>query len=190
MHGAGTDRIGVTRATSWDAEYVRAADLPIFGHCGNYTSSGGAQTNCTAEDWSRLKPGKWVCDDCVGWAEDPFLWASGRGFHLLTHNLHGIGGRATPWWVGMAYSEDFVHWRYSPVPAATNTYTSTDGNTVTLKGRERPQLLLSDDDSKTPLALYSAASHADHGGSGGTGHSGTFTFVQGTVALKGSEART
>jgi hypothetical protein len=186
LNGIGTDRIGVARATSWNGTYERLVENPVFGQCGNWTPHGGASTNCTAHDWgekiARLK-GTWVCDDCIGWAEDPFVWQSQRGYHMLTHNLHGVGGRATPWWVGMAFSADYINWQYSTVPAATNTYTSSvDGTNVTLRGRERPQLLLSAGEDRTPLALFSGAVHASSGGSS-AGHSGTFTFVQGTAAL-------
>ena len=74
----------------------------------------------------------------------PFLWSTSRGYHILTHNLHGAGGRTTSpiaWWVGYAFSPDYIHWRYSHVPVATNTFTSSEDGTTTVKlnGRERPQ---------------------------------------------------
>ena len=47
-----------------------------------------------------------------------FNTSSGACSQVLTHNLHGAGGRtASPvaWWVGYAFSPDFVHWKYSPL---------------------------------------------------------------------------
>ena len=114
--------------------------------------------------------------------QDPFLWSTHRGYHILTHNLHGAGGRTThpvAWWVGYAFSLDFVHWRYSTVPAVTNTFTADDGTNVTLAGRERPQLLV-DSDTGAPLALFSGAVPA---AGQQQGFEGTYTLVQPTVAL-------
>jgi hypothetical protein len=108
---------------------------------------------------------------------DPFLYSTRRGYHILTHNLHGIGGRTVDpiaWWVGYAFSPNFIDWRYSHEPVATNTFTSLEnGETVTLRGRERPQLLLSDDG--VPEALFSGAVPS----AGAPPQlAGTFTFVQ------------
>ena len=96
----------------------------------------------------------------------------------MTHNLHGAGGRTTDpiaWWVGYAFSPDFIDWRYSHVPVATNTFTSIGGETVTLRGRERPQLLLTEEG--VPEALFSGAV-PDAQSAAAPGMGGTFTLVQ------------
>lgn len=81
VNGLGTDRIGAARATSWDAKYERVADEPLFGRCGNWTSSRDsatkpAETGCSpVHNWTKLLGGRrpewdYVCDDCIGWAEE------------------------------------------------------------------------------------------------------------------------
>ena len=126
-----TDRIGAAKSTrsgadSWRGPYRRVVDEPLFGQCGNWTSSrpnstAPADTGCApVHNWTqdlgrRMQNWDYVCDTCVGWAEDPFLFSSPRGYHMLTHNLHGAGGRTThpqAWWVGYAFSPDFISWRY------------------------------------------------------------------------------
>ena len=102
--------------------------------------------------------------------------AAATGYHILTHNLHGAGGRTTKpiaWWVGYAFSPNYIDWRYSHSPVATNTFTSLEGETVTLGGRERPQLLLTADGR--PEALFSGAVP---GPGAPPGLTGTFTLVQ------------
>ena len=106
VNGLGTDRIGAARAArGWSDKYERVADLPLFGRCGNWTScrsssTAPAETGCvpvhnwTAELGRSMPEWDYVCDECVGWAEDPFLYSTSRGYHMLTHNLHGAGGRA------------------------------------------------------------------------------------------------
>lgn len=196
LNGLATDRIGAAMSTragldGWRGPYTRVSDEPLFGRCGNWTNARAdpnapADTGCSpVHNWTKEigRSGQnWdrVCDECVGWAEDPFLFSTPRGYHLLTHNLRGKGGRSTDpvaWWVGYAFSPDFVHWRYAETPVATNTFTTTDGATVTLGGRERPQLLL--DSSGTPLALFSGAVP---GPGAPPGYTGTFTMVQPTTA--------
>ena len=77
--------------------------------------------------------------------------------------------------MGYAFSPDFHQWRYSRLPVATNTFTSAEDGltTVTLNGRERPQLLLSPEG--LPEALYSGAVP---GPGAQPGFTGTFTLVQ------------
>ena len=74
-----------------------------------------------------------------------------------------------------------MHWRYSGVPVATNTFTSADdgATTVKLNARERPQLLLSQDG--VPEALFSGASPGPADAwqpAAPPGFTGTFTMVQ------------
>jgi hypothetical protein len=116
--------------------------------------------------------------------------------HVIKHTVQLVGSDfvvvvALLLLVLISLSIDYVHWRYSTVPAATFTYTSAHDNKtkITLSGRERPELLLSDDGNHTPLALYSGANHAKSGGGGSAKHKGTFTFVQGTSALAEYEAK-
>ena len=91
INGFGTDRIGAAKASKWSGPYTRVVDEPLFGRCGNWTSSRSsstvpADTGCSpVHNWTKLlnRTGQpeWgaICDECIGWAEDPFLYTSSRG---------------------------------------------------------------------------------------------------------------
>mmetsp|Transcript_11041 Transcript_11041/g.22001 ORF Transcript_11041/g.22001 Transcript_11041/m.22001 type:complete len:391 (+) Transcript_11041:43-1215(+) len=67
--------------------------------------------------------------------EDPFLWQDERGhWHMLMHNMEAIAAHA--------FSRDAVTWTVSSVEPYDNIVLFTDGSTVSMKRRERPQLLL------------------------------------------------
>jgi len=93
-------------------------------------------------------------------AEDPFLWQDIDGlFHLLFNDKWedsvGVGGHA--------YSHDGINWVFSNTRAYTHTVSWSDGTSLAMARRERPQLLL--DSKRNPLVLYTAvkpSSSDDH----------------------------
>lgn len=105
VNGLGTDRIGAAKASQWSGSYSRVVDLPVFGRCGNWTSSretstAPADTGCTpVHNWTASldrpgpppNPGLWnyVCDECVGWAEGACVCSPFRAALLGSH----INGR-------------------------------------------------------------------------------------------------
>jgi hypothetical protein len=77
--------------------------------------------------------------------EDPFLWRSARGWHMLSHAMGAPGGGVG----GLFASLDGVAWVQAPHPAYTTTVNMTGpgwggagGAAVTFSRRERPELLL------------------------------------------------
>merc|ERR1712048_1182673 len=92
--------------------------------------------------------------------EDPFTWVDRNGhFHLLSH----VYPTNTTNWLqyadivaGHAYSVDGVDWHFHPTPPYTATVGDTEGVSKHYATRERPFLLLSDDDTKTPMALFTS----------------------------------
>jgi len=93
-------------------------------------------------------------------AEDPFLWQDvDDKYHLLFNDKWedsvGVGGHA--------YSSDGINWVFSATRAYTHTVTWTDGTSLSMARRERPQLLF--DSKRNPTVLYTAvepASDDDH----------------------------
>jgi len=93
-------------------------------------------------------------------AEDPFLWQDvDDKYHILFNDKWedsvGVGGHA--------YSQDGINWVFSNTRAYTHLVTWTDGSSINMTRRERPQLLL--DSKRTPLVLYTAvkpSSSDDH----------------------------
>merc|ERR1719331_1183990 len=76
------DHLYVATAPQWNGEYTRRSDLgPLVRHC----------AGCGAED--------------------PFIWRSRRGYHLLLHTLGGGGGGAVG---GVAFSKDGLTWSSHP----------------------------------------------------------------------------
>eukprot|EP00662_Eupelagonemidae_sp_cell21_P021220 gene21220-39038_t len=84
-------------------------------------------------------------------SEDPFIY---KGRHVVMHHLPPSPQRPASFpfnrsvWacgyacVGHAYAEHPTGpWRYSPVPAANNTVSWTDGTSEVLRSRERAQVL-------------------------------------------------
>jgi len=84
-------------------------------------------------------PQPWAID------EDPFLWVDTRGnFHMLTHHFHPQGGYH-------AFSKDGLNWTYGGL-AYNMTVLWDDGTTMTMKRRERPELVFNN--QGVPYILY------------------------------------
>jgi hypothetical protein len=88
----------------------------------------------------------------IGKYEDPMLWRSSRGFHLLTHDKLG----QYPAWYndhgGYWYSADGHDW-HGPVESAYNTTVEWKGGAAatntTLSSRQRPFLFFSERNSSS-----------------------------------------
>lgn len=76
-------------------------------------------------------------DDTPYTSEDPMLWLSHRGWHLLTHSY----GRSIS---SYAYSEDGAVWTVSPSAPYNWTIDYTDGTSANLSKCERPKLFFSE----------------------------------------------
>lgn len=72
----------------------------------------------------------------AGQAEDPFLWRSGRGWHLLMHGMCPTGIMQARY----AFSLDGVAWYNSPHQAYSYRVEFDDGTYETFVRVERPQL--------------------------------------------------
>ena len=84
--------------------------------------------------------------------EDPYLWwqPETRSYHALFHTMGGCSG------VGChAFSADARSWRVGATPAFDFDVEFDDGRTVTMKRRERPQLVF-DPATGRPTHLISA----------------------------------
>jgi hypothetical protein len=88
--------------------------------------------------------------------EDPHLWKSERGWHLLVHNQQGPMQESA-----YAFSLDGVtNWTLSPTAPYDCTITYTDGTTAVASGcGNRPQLVFSDSPQQggPPLWLINGA---------------------------------
>lgn len=88
--------------------------------------------------------------------EDPWIWRDDLGYHAVTHRMlpddrgdHHTGGHG--------FAATLEDWHYAPTPAYSNDVNGIEGD-ITVKRRERPQLLLVDGQ---PRALYNAIMVAD-----------------------------
>ena len=141
-HGSACDkslkgeRLGLADAAHWnDTTYVKRVGPPII-----------APENGT------------------GSHEDPFLWRDSRGnWHALTHN-QGSGNRCGSGDAGHScgahlFSRDSRSWRISKQAAYTPAVAlKSNGSTVTMGTRQRPQLVFSGDGLQRPLLLFNGAS--------------------------------
>jgi len=84
-------------------------------------------------------------------AEDPFLWHTKRGFHLLAHNFEGPQGASA-----YGHSVDGHTWTLSPETPYNCTISFTDGTSeeIAICGN-RPQLAFNSDG--TPIGLFTGA---------------------------------
>jgi hypothetical protein len=73
--------------------------------------------------------------------EDPFLWRSPRGFHILLHGMCPTGIFNSKY----AYSRDGIHWTVSPIDPYIYIVLYEDGSENVFVRCERPQLLFNDD---------------------------------------------
>merc|ERR1712232_1462324 len=92
---------------------------------------------------------------CAGCgAEDPFVWRSKRGYHLLLHTLGGGGGQAVG---SVAFSKDGITWSSHPdsVSSANPPYPDTvlwaNGSSTRFYRRQGPSLILDEDGLPTHL---------------------------------------
>jgi len=98
--------------------------------------------------------------------EDPHLWISSRGWHLLTHNQQGPQGVSS-----YGFSLDGVAWHLAPATPYNCTITYTDGGTAEASGcGNRPQLVWSQTvaEGGRPLWLVNGAMSANPSGGHGT----------------------
>lgn len=113
----GLETIGLATAPHWSGPYTLLDPAPVLG-----------------------------CDASPHKSEDPFLWKSGRGWHLLVHNQQGPEGVSA-----YAYSPDARNWTLSPNTPYTTRVDYADGTSETLGRCERPQLLFGADGAPTYL---------------------------------------
>ena len=99
--------------------------------------------------------------------EDPFLWQSPRGFHLLMHDHQPFDFHKQVLTYGYTTDPTAVNgWSFSYVEAASGTDIKfDDGSTHTFCSRQRPQLLFSEPAGADgiqrgrPLVLFTGAQH-------------------------------
>ena len=125
--------VGLAKAKSWRGPYSLVSPDPV-----------------TPMHYSKYHP---IC--VAGVDEDPFLWRSSRGFHILTHGMCPSGVRQAHY----KFSLDGVSWLTSPLQTYHYTVTFDDASVHTFARVERPQLLFGNRDETTgfydsPIMLY------------------------------------
>ena len=125
--------VGVAYAPSWDSPFSLVSPDPVTPH-----------------NYSKYHP---IC--VAGVDEDPFLWRSDRGFHILTHGMCPSGVRQAHY----KYSEDGISWHTSPRQTYHYTVQYTDNSHHTFARVERPQIYFGNRDDDTgfysdPKVLY------------------------------------
>lgn len=119
------ETIGIATAPHWSGPYNLLSLVPILG--------------------DPTKPHR---------CEDPFLWKSERGWHLLTHNQQGPQGVSS-----YAFSEDAIHWTLSSNTPYNCVIQYSDGTNATVSGcGNRPQIVF--DKLGKPLWLINGAFRA------------------------------
>eukprot|EP01084_Bolivina_argentea_P142152 249728_1 len=81
-------------------------------------------------------------------AEDPYIFRTKRGFHMLLH----AGGPSEGFF---GYSLDGINWTEVNIDSFNQNLTYNDGTNQQLCRRQRPQLLL--DDNGEPMSLWTGA---------------------------------
>ena len=81
--------------------------------------------------------------------EDPFIFKTKRGFHMLFH----AGGLSEGWF---GYSENGLDWTQVQIDSFNGNLSYTDGSSQELCGRQRPQILF-DEESGEPMSLWNGA---------------------------------
>lgn len=114
---------GIAKADAWDQPFYLTSPEPVTPH-----------------DYSKYHP---VC--VAGIDEDPFLWRSDRGFHLLTHGMCPSGLRQAHY----KYSLDGIVWITSPRQTYHYTVKYDDDTHHTFARVERPQLYFDARDDST-----------------------------------------
>ena len=96
--------------------------------------------------------------------EDPFVWQSKRGWHLIVHNQEGNVGNSES---AYAFSEDGHAWTMAKTAPYDCTISFTDGTKATANGcGNRPQILFGEDGA--PQLLTNGAFAANPNGGGNT----------------------
>jgi hypothetical protein len=104
--------------------------------------------------------------------EDPHLWQSTRGFHILFHAFRLNASTAAGDYGGHAFSRDGWAWTWSGI-AYNNTGAYADGSRFDFRGRQRPHLVFGD--GAAPLGLTNGVIYAD---ATTAGTDACMTFVQ------------
>merc|ERR1719253_2091085 len=85
---------------------------------------------------------------CIaGMSEDPFLWRTTRGWHILYHGMCPTGIMQAHY----AFSQDAVHWTESTRQAYSYAVKYTDGSSNLFARMERPQLVFSEGGTLTHI---------------------------------------
>lgn len=99
-----------------------------------------------------VTPEKWYC--IAGQDEDPFMWKSPRGWHIITHGMCPAG----PYQAHYKYSADGVTWYTSPRETYTYRVAFAGGKHRWFARMERPQLFFNkthtDGSVSEPLWIY------------------------------------
>lgn len=134
-HAVGNELVGISVSDGWKGPFKLLSPNPI-----------------TPFNYSEIHP---VC--LGGVDEDPFLWRSSRGFHIITHGMCPSGVRQAHY----KFSLDGITWFTSKVQTYHYTVKYSDGSNHTFARVERPQLFFADRNPLTgyysnPLVLYNA----------------------------------
>lgn len=78
----------------------------------------------------------------AGVGEDPHIFRTKRGLHLVYHAMDPNANISFTGVGGYAASVDGLHWNFSPTPIYTRNVTLANGTTVTFARRERPEFVL------------------------------------------------
>eukprot|EP00051_Salpingoeca_urceolata_P010074 m.122744 g.122744 ORF g.122744 m.122744 type:complete len:407 (-) comp16574_c0_seq2:462-1682(-) len=108
--GKGWELVGIATADSFQGPYVLNSGEPVT-------------------------PEAWWC--VAGQDEDPFLWRSHRGWHVLMHGMCPTGVLQAHY----AFSTDAIHWTTSPRETYPYLVQTTSGKAETFARVERPQLV-------------------------------------------------
>lgn len=122
----GKELLGVARASSWRGPFRMITPTPV-------------------------EPEKWYC--VAGTGEDPFLWRSTRGWHMIWHGMCPTGVAQAHY----AFSTDGAHWIVSPRQTYSYVVHFADGSEHLFARVERPQLFF-------PPPAY-GSKHSDFEGS-------------------------
>ena len=115
------EKIGIATAPHWSGPYTIQTKEPVLGN--------------VSDDWpsSLVTPGQVMSN------EDPFIWRTARGYHMLLHcqlqPLHKTRG-------AYAYSEDGLSWTFLPDFIWETNMTWSDGSISYFRRRQAPGLYL------------------------------------------------
>eukprot|EP01059_Diplonema_ambulator_P036181 TRINITY_DN8925_c0_g1_i1.p1 TRINITY_DN8925_c0_g1~~TRINITY_DN8925_c0_g1_i1.p1 ORF type:complete len:399 (+),score=61.65 TRINITY_DN8925_c0_g1_i1:39-1199(+) len=155
--------LGSNAKEDWDADttnpgpylHPNGSVLLMYRGCGYYCSGGekiglAVADSYTSVSYERLNKAHSLCDTCYN--EDPYVWQDTRGnYHALLHNLgpnggfdcHEAGGEYRSCDMGThAFSSDGFSWTFSKTVPFNTTVAWSDGSSVVLHRRERPQLIV------------------------------------------------